>query len=398
MLSSLVPSSVTAGGQGFSLLVYGDNFNMNSVVQWNGANRPTSYMSRTQLSAVISADDISSGADINVTVSNPFPVLTVSNPLSFRVINPLPRINALSPASAVAAGQGFTLTVSGMDFVPGCTVQWNGLSRPTSFIDRTRVTAAISAGDITVPGQAFVSVSNPGPVSGTSGAVQFSIENPIPSISYIFPNSAVAGTAGISLTINGTGFAGTSVVQWNGLRQNTLFVSPSSMTISVGANQIASAGKSSISVVNPAPGGGVSNSVDFVILPRYASLSALASGSPSSLKPGESTLLQVRIVPGSDPASTGISVSANLTSIGGASSQQLYDDGTHGDATAGDSIFSFRATVSAATSGGAKDLPVTVRDAQGRKAAVTIHLKVFGASRESGPGNLLLPYTFHDLI
>ena len=58
LLSSLVPASATAGGQGFPLLVYGDNFSMNSVVQWNGANRPTSYMNRTQLSAMISADDI----------------------------------------------------------------------------------------------------------------------------------------------------------------------------------------------------------------------------------------------------------------------------------------------------------------------------------------------------
>jgi trimeric autotransporter adhesin len=255
-LSSLFPSSATAGGQGFSLLVNGDNFNMSSVVQWNGANRATSYMNRTQLSAMISADDISSAATVNVTVSNPFPVGTVSSPLSFRVNNPLPMINALNPGSAVAAGQSFTLTVSGMDLVPGCTVQWNGLSRATSFIDRTRVTAAISASDIAGSGQTHVSVSNPGPGGGTSGAIQFNIENPVPSISYVYPNSAVAGTTGISLMINGAGFIDSSVVQWNGSRQNTLFVSPSSLTISIGASQIASAGKSSISVVNPAPGGG----------------------------------------------------------------------------------------------------------------------------------------------
>jgi hypothetical protein len=290
-------------------------------------------------------------------------------------------INALNPGSAVAAGQAFTLTVSGMDLVPGCTVQWNGLSRATGFIDRTRVTAAISASDIAGSGQAHVSVSNPGPGGGTSGAIQFNIENPVPSISYVYPNSAIAATAGISLMINGAGFIDSSVVQWNGSRQNTLFVSPSSLTISIGASQIASAGKSSISVVNPAPGGGVSNSVDLVILPRYAPLSALGSASPSSLKPGETTLLLVRVVPGSDAPSTGISVSANLTSIGGASGQQLYDDGTHGDVTAGDSIFSFRAIVSAATSGGAKDLPVSVRDAQGRKAAVTIQVMVGSSGR-----------------
>jgi hypothetical protein len=48
----------------------------------------------------------------------------------------------------------------------------------------------------------------------------------------------------------------------------------------------------------------------------------------------------VTVVPGTNPLSTGIAVSGNLSAIGGASSQQFYDDGTNGDALAGDKVFS----------------------------------------------------------
>ncbi len=51
--------------------------------------------------------------------------------------------------------------------------------------------------------------------------------------------------------------------------------------------------------------------------------------------------------------------------IGGAASVPLFDNGTNGDAVAGDRVFSRTVTVSAATSAGGKSLPVTVADAQG---------------------------------
>src|SRR5207253_2166003 len=46
----------------------------------------------------------------------------------------------------------------------------------------------------------------------------------------------------------------------------------------------------------------------------------------------------------------------DLSQIGGSAAQQLYDDATHGDVTAGDDTFSFQATVAAATAPGSKSL------------------------------------------
>ncbi len=69
-------------------------------------------------------------------------------------------------------------------------------------------------------------------------------------------------------------------------------------------------------------------------------------------------------------------MSADLSLIGGSASQTFYDDGTHGDAVAGDGVFSYQATVDPATTNGVKSLPVTIGDDQSRTGTTTISLTV----------------------
>src|SRR5205085_1701319 len=66
----------------------------------------------------------------------------------------------------------------------------------------------------------------------------------------------------------------------------------------------------------------------------------------------------------------------NLSNIGGGASIALVDDGTNGDETPGDHVFSRNVMVSAATPAGTKSLPVSVADAQGRTASANISLAV----------------------
>ena len=100
------------------------------------------------------------------------------------------------------------------------------------------------------------------------------------------------------------------------------------------------------------------------------------SANPASVTAGRSTLLTARVTPGTNPPSTGIAVTADLTAIGGPAAQPLFDDGTNGDATAGDNVFSYLATVGASTPAGAKTLPVTIGDAQGRTSTTSISVAV----------------------
>jgi len=110
----------------------------------------------------------------------------------------------------------------------------------------------------------------------------------------------------------------------------------------------------------------------------------VGAANPTSVAPGGTTLLQVAVTPGANPISSGLSVIADLGAIGGAAMQQLFDDGTHGDAIAGDQIFSFQAIVAQATLAGAKMLPVTIADAQGRNGSTSVPLMVTTNSTPSG--------------
>jgi hypothetical protein len=79
------------------------------------------------------------------------------------------------------------------------------------------------------------------------------------------PAAAAPGSPAFTLTVNGTGFVSGAVVNWNGSARATTFVSSSQLTASITAADVATAGTATITVTNPTPGGGISNSVFFQV-------------------------------------------------------------------------------------------------------------------------------------
>lgn len=71
-----------------------------------------------------------------------------------------------------------------------------------------------------------------------------------PAISSLSPNGEYAGYPAFTLTVNGSGFASSAVVKWNGSSLSTTYVSSSQLTASVGANLIALAGIFPVTVVS----------------------------------------------------------------------------------------------------------------------------------------------------
>lgn len=104
--------------------------------------------------------------------------------------------------------------------------------------------------------------------------------------------------------------------------------------------------------------------------------SGTGTATPDSVVEGGTTTLTVDVTPGTNPASTGLEVVADLTSIGGSATQALLDDGVAPDATAGDNTFTASATVDAGTTPGAKSLPFTVTDDESRDGTGSIALTV----------------------
>jgi len=177
-ITSLSPTSSTAGGTAFTLTVFGSNFVSSSVVRWNGSDRPTTFVGSSQLTAQISASDIVATGTATVTVFNPGSSGGTSNASNFAInnsTNPIPTISFLSPAATAVGGPGFTFVVVGSNFVPSSVVRWNGNDRPTAFVNGGEIHAQISASDIAVPGTADITVFNPAPGGGISTSFIVSI-------------------------------------------------------------------------------------------------------------------------------------------------------------------------------------------------------------------------------
>ena len=263
-VTSISPASATAGGAAFTLTVNGSGFITTSVVNWNGASRPTTFSSSTTVTAAISAADIATARTINVTVTNPGG--GTSSPKTFTVNNPVPAINSISPSSATAGGPAFTLTVNGSNFISGSKVHWNvSQTLTTTFVTNTQVTATVPSSDLRTAGTASVTVVNATPGGGTSNAMTFTVNNPVPAISSISPSRATAGGPAFTLNMNGSNFVMGSVLNWNGSPRSTTFSSRTRLTASISAADIAAPGTAFVTVVNAQPGGGTSNAETFTV-------------------------------------------------------------------------------------------------------------------------------------
>ena len=109
-------------------------------------------------------------------------------------------------------------------------------------------------------------VFTPAPGGGTSAPRTFTVNAPVPIVNSLAPTSVAAGAAGLSLTVNGSSFAPTSIVRWNGASRPTTLVSATQLRAVIDAADLATAGASSVSVLTPAPGGGASTIRNFTIM------------------------------------------------------------------------------------------------------------------------------------
>jgi uncharacterized protein (TIGR03437 family) len=215
-LDSLSVTSAPVGSGAFDLTLSGSGFALDSIVQFDGVARATTFVSATRLMTRINASDLITARVIRVTVVNPAPGGT-SNVLIFTVENPLPSLSSLSPSTALVASQPFTLRVSGANFVSGSIVRWNGLARATNFVSATALTAQITAADLAVDGRNSVTVFNPGPGGGVSNAATFTVlQQADLSLGMTAAPDPITLNGNVTFTItvvnNGPGAAGSVVV------------------------------------------------------------------------------------------------------------------------------------------------------------------------------------------
>ena len=122
----------------------------------------------------------------------------------------------------------------------------------------------------------------------------FTVNNPAPQITSVSPSTVTTNSAGLMLTIAGTGVVPNSLITWNGTTRSGKYVSSTELQITLQAADVASTGTVQIGISNPGPGGGTSPTTQpLTIISPPPSLTLNASPNPFLLYPNSTVTLQI---------------------------------------------------------------------------------------------------------
>jgi hypothetical protein len=195
--------------------------------------------------------------------------------------NPAPTIENLDPGTLLQWSDSLTMTVTGARFVNGAVVRLNGSPRLTTYVSPSQVTAVIPAAQMQTAGTLQVTVFNPAPGGGESGALPLAVNHRVPDIQLLQPAGVQAGSEAFTLTVMGAGFSQASVVRWNGADRATTFVNPGQVTAQIPATDLTAAGTPQVTVFNPAPGGGTSVARVFTVATRPNPVPSITALTPN---------------------------------------------------------------------------------------------------------------------
>lgn len=211
-----------AGVVGDVVTLTGSGLDLVTGVAFNGTSAAFTVVDAEQLTATVP-----SGAG-----TGPITLTVPGDRLDGPLFVVGPRIDSFSPATAAV---GATITINGSAFLGATAVRLGGVDGSFTVNSYNRITATVPAG--VVPGP--ITVTTPGGTATSTAS--FGVK---PAFTGFTP---AKGTVGTLVTINGSGFAGTSAVTFNGASAAfTVASGGSSITATVPA--AASTGKIGVTV------------------------------------------------------------------------------------------------------------------------------------------------------
>jgi len=265
VMSGISPASAPVGQAAFTLKVTGGFFKPGYQIHLGTMVLATSFVSASELTAKVDLSHVAAGHDYSVQVVPP-PGGFKSNLKTFVLKNHAPVLSQVSPVTAFFGAAPFTVTATGKGFMSSSRIKLDGTALTTQYVSSTKLTATVDL-SAKATGSYAITVSTPTPGGGTSAQVDLVITDSAPVITSISPTSKPAG--GISngtLTVNGSGFQKNSQIIFSGALNQTMFTSfVSTSQVMTNLPMLLPAGDITVTVVNPAPGGGTSNGVTLAI-------------------------------------------------------------------------------------------------------------------------------------
>jgi hypothetical protein len=192
-----------------------------------------------------------------------------------------PVLSSITPTSANVGSNDTTITATGMGFVNGAVVTFNGNLLATTFVDLNHLTAVIPASQLKSPALATIAVADPGGLAVT-GSATFSITVGTPTLAGIAPTSVNAGSSDTTITVTGGGFVNGAAVTFNGTALATTFVDLNHLTAVIPAKLLVAPASAKVGVVNPGKLAGTGSATFSITV----GTPALASIAPTSVNVG----------------------------------------------------------------------------------------------------------------
>jgi unsaturated chondroitin disaccharide hydrolase len=253
MISTIAPTSATAGGPGFTLTVNGGNFASSSIVRFKGVAKSTTFVNNTQLKAAIAVVDVTAAGSFPVTVFDSSSGET-SNATMFTVNKAATSTSLVSSLNPALYGRAITLTATtkpATSGFPSGTVTFKDgtvslgtgtLSNGKATIPRSNLAArshtitAFYSGDANYTGSTSPALTQNVTKAGTIATVYSSLNPSRPGSSVTFTallRSSTSGTpTGIVTFKDGTTTLGT------GTLNNVGKASYATSTLAVGTHSI----------------------------------------------------------------------------------------------------------------------------------------------------------------
>jgi uncharacterized protein (DUF1800 family) len=272
-ITSISPTSIQVGT--FNLTVNGAHFANGATISFGNTTLTATRVSSAQLTATGTATSGQVG-NISIAVKNPDPGSISSGTLTAQIVAGTGISVQVTPATATLHGgthQFFTATVTGST---NQSVTWS-VNNVTN--GNPAVGNISSGGDYaappTLPNPSTVTITATSVADATkSGSSTVSLQNPIPVLTSVTPNSI--GLGAFLITVTGTGFVSGATVNFGGQVLTAMFVSPTELT-ATGTATASQAGSVQVTVTNPDPGSATSGALTAQVVNPGTVISAAAA-------------------------------------------------------------------------------------------------------------------------
>nr|WP_287129271.1 hypothetical protein [Candidatus Cyanaurora vandensis] len=196
----------TLGGTGTAVVINGSGFSGTTTVNFNGVADPTFIVDSALKIRATAPVGATTG---KITVTNP--VATATSPTDF-VISAPPTISSFTP---IAGPVGGVVTITGTNFTGTNRVSF-GYVDAMSFtvVSDSEIRATVANGTPT----GAIRLTTPGGTATSATGFTILVA---PTVSTLNPSS---GRVGSSVTVTGSGFTGTTAVQFNGVAASSFVI------------------------------------------------------------------------------------------------------------------------------------------------------------------------------